>query len=54
MPFLVYVPELKPNSKKKGSLIIKGLLRNLAADMQAEPFDGLADKRLALKKHAAP
>ena len=28
-PFSFWVPLLKPNSRKKGSLIIKGLLGNL-------------------------
>ena len=28
-PFSFWVPLLKPNSRKKGTLIIKGLLRNL-------------------------
>ena len=30
-PFYLRVPLLKPNSKEKGTLIIMGLLRNLAA-----------------------
>ena len=29
-PFYFRAPLLKPNSRKKGTLIIKGLLRNLA------------------------
>ena len=29
-PFSFWVPLLKPNSRKKGTLIIKGLLGNLA------------------------
>ena len=31
-PFSFWVPLLKPNSRKKGTLIIKGLLGNLAAE----------------------
>ena len=31
-PFSFWVPLLKPNSRKKGTLIIKGLLGNLDAD----------------------
>ena len=30
LPFFFWVPLLKPNSRKKGTLIIKGLLGNLA------------------------
>ena len=29
LPFFFWVPLLKPNSRKKGTLIIKGLLGNL-------------------------
>ena len=31
LPFFFRVPFLKPNSRKKGTLIIKGLLRNLGS-----------------------
>ena len=37
-PFSFWVPLLKPNSRKKGTLIIKGLLGNLGGDVLYWPF----------------
>ena len=37
LPFFLGVPLLKPNSRKKGTLIIKGLLGNLVKDQDSKP-----------------
>ena len=36
-PFSFWVPLLKPNSRKKGTLIIKGLLGNLVVNPNPKP-----------------
>ena len=36
-PFSFWVPLLKPNSKKKGTLIVKGLLGNLVLEVFKKP-----------------
>ena len=37
-PFYFRVPYLKPNNKKKGTLIVMGLLRNLVVFSELERF----------------
>ena len=45
--FSSWVPLLKPNSRKKGTLIIKGLLGNLAKALEQEPHEPEAPKAAA-------
>ena len=45
-PFSFWVPLLKPNSRKKGTLIIKGLLGNLDSDLRIRAW-GLRSRGLA-------
>ena len=47
-PFSFWVPLLKPNSRKKGTLIIKGLLGNLVLGW--DPMARLRDEAQAARK----